>query len=497
MKNLKMSKSAQLAVPDPPQRPQFFRIARRYLWILACGALLGGGLGAAYALTRPATYTCQSTLLFPSAAPVSGLAALTGGGSTGDPSLPLLQGALTAPQVGSNAGTATLMVQSRRLKKQIIQRLKLGEQWELDNYSDVTERFERNLKCITGKTGELSIGFKDPSRDLSYQITVEVVKELKRLTLDLRLDPAADNVRFLEKKVNESQRKLAVAQRGFANYQQKYRLLDLTSQATNLAQRYADLQRDAAAARMEADIATRQVALLSSSARQMVSSAIDPNPTTGNTLSPLYQRVKEAESQLALLKYQLTDDHPQVQEQKRVLSQARRLLQTETSRQLSAVGTGAAPGMNSAVLQAAGSKARAAGLQQAAANLANEIDKLPKQAAGFMELQAAVQANVQALTLYQQELEKARILTQSRGPAVMELDPPELPIKPDKVSRVAIALFGLLIGLGFAAIFPYGEWQRRNDLYEDSRYAFEETRLARHSTDYSASQGDDGQIEVR
>ena len=356
---------------------------------------MGCLLGTAYALTRKQTYTCQSTLLFPSSAPVSGLAALAGGGSsTGDTSLPLLQGALSAPQVGSSVGTATLMVKSRSMEKQVIHKLKLWDKWKLDNYIAVTKKFEGSLKCDIGKNGEVNISFKDQSRELSYQITSEVVNELKRLIADLRLDPAADNVKFLEDKVSESARKLSVAQRDFAIYQKKYQLLDLTSQATNLAQRYADLQKDATAAQLEADIATRQAAMLSSSASQMVTSAIDPNPATGNTLSPLYQRVKEAESQLALLKYQLTDDHPQVKEQKRILAQAQKMLQAETNRQLSAVQSGASPGMNSVVIQAAASRARAAGLKQAVANLAKKIDELPNRAAGFMNLQSQVQANV-------------------------------------------------------------------------------------------------------
>ena len=83
-------------------------------------------------------------------------------------------------------------------------------------------------------------------------------------------NPAVDQTEVTqEEKVNDSQRRQAAAQREFANYQQKYRLLDLTSQATNLAQRYADLQRDAAAAQMEADISTRQVTLLSGSAKRL------------------------------------------------------------------------------------------------------------------------------------------------------------------------------------------------------------------------------------
>ena len=46
--------------------------------------------------------------------------------------------------------------------------------------------------------------------------------------------------------------------------------------------------------------------------------------------------------------------------------------------------------MNSVVIQAAASQARAAGLKQATANLAKEMDELPNGAAGFMNLRAQV-----------------------------------------------------------------------------------------------------------
>jgi uncharacterized protein involved in exopolysaccharide biosynthesis len=475
-KALTTSESAQIAVPELPQRPQPLRIVRQYVKVLAGGALLGLAIGGGLAMTRQKTYTSQSTLLFPTSVPTSALGALTGSGG-GDPGLPLLGGALTAPQLGSNANTAVLIVQSQRLEKQVIKKLDLGKKWQMNDYGMVVKKFENNLDCNPGKSGELYVSFKDPSRDLAYKVTTEVVSELKDLIVDLRMDPASDNVKFLQRKVNDTRKRLSAAELKFATYQRQHRLLDLTSQATALAQRYADLQKDAAAAQLESDIASHQATLLSAGAKEMVTSAIDPNPTTGNTLSPLYQRVKEAESQLALLRYQLTDDHPQVQEQKRVLQQAQRQLKAETSRQLAAVREGVSPSLNGIVIQAAASKARAAGLKQAVANVAKEIDKLPVQAAGFMNLQGQVQGYVQALTLYQQELEKAKILTQSRGPAIIELDPAEPALRPNSTGRVTLILLCLMLGLGLASVFPYREWQRRNDQYEDMLFVMRENQL--------------------
>ncbi len=478
-----MSESAQIAVPELPQRPQMFSIVRQYSKMLIIGAVLGLAIGLALALTRQQTFTCQATLLFPSAVPSGGAVSAILGGGGGDPSLPILSGALSAPQVGSNANTAVLMVESHRLGKQVIHKLGLKEKWKLDDWVSVTRKFENNLQCSPGKSGELYVSFRDQSKELSYKVTKQVLNELKVLIAELRMDPAADNVTFLQKKVDGEKKKLENAQRSFATYQRKTQLLDLTSQGQFLAQRYADLQKDAAAAQLEAEIADRQVSMLSSSTKQMVTSAIDPNPSTGSTLSPLYQKVKEAEAQLALLKYQLTDDHPQVQEQKRILFEARQQLRAETNRQLSVVNSGASPMLNAAIVQAAASRARAAGLQQATAGVVKKIDQLPNQAAGFLNLQAQVQGHAAAVLLYQTELEKAKILTQSRGPSLIELDPPELPLTPNKTSRTMLVLFCVMLGIALASIFPYREWQQRNDEYEDLLYVMRQNQFIERPRD--------------
>ncbi len=461
-----------------PQVPSLLAVLRSYWKLLALGALMGIAIGLFIALRKQKTYTSEATLVFPSSVGMSALASFTGGGGTDLPSVPLLQGALAVPQLGSGAGTAKLIVKSRRLQYQVIRALHLEEKWKVPNAKTAAKVFEGGLKVTQGKSGELIVGFTDTSRELAYKITAATVDELRRLTAELRLDPASSNVRFLERKVAETKLRVAAAQQDLAAFQRQYHIIDLNTQAGQLAQRYAELRRDATTASLEATIALRQANMMSGHAKRLIQSAMDPVAGPNSTLSLLYQRVKEAESELALLKYQLTDEHPQVQEKERALRQAQSRLKAEMQRQFTAVQVGSSPALNQAVLQAAGNQARAAGLARALSGLQQEVDKLPRQAATYTQLSGQVQANLRALTLYQEELEKARILTQSRGPTFVELDPAEMPLEPDRGRRSTIVLLWLMMGLSLASIIPIWQWQRRQTEYENYRL-LAEARLAR------------------
>jgi len=300
-----------------------------------------------------------------------------------------------------------------------------------------------------------------------------MIEQLRHLTSELRLDPAAANVRFLEDQVADAEKRVATAQAGLTHFQQAYQIVDLPSQAKVLAEQYAGLQKDAATAQLEAQVAMRQANLLSSNVKNLVASAIDPAPGPGNTLGPLYQRVKQTQAELALLRYRLTDEHPEVKEKQQALQEAQRQLQAETQRQLGAVQSGATPALSQAVVQAAGSQARAAGLQTALAGLRTQVQALPQQEAGYAQLSGKLEAEMQSLKLYRQELEKARILAQSHGPVFEVLDAPEPAREPDSSHRGAILLLALLAAGCIGLSWPYWEWRQGYSAYE-------EALLARH-----------------
>lgn len=429
------------------------------------------------AVRRAPAFTSKATLLFPPA-PSSALATLTGTGSSDLPSVPLLGGALTVPQPGSSAGTATALVRSRRLEKQVIAAVKLDQEWKLTPVL-MSRRFQSQLQCREGSNGELFLSFKDRKPDVAFQVLAEIINQLGAIASELRLDPAGANVRFLARRLKEAQDRVIKAQAALTTFQHDNHIVALPEEARAIAERYNNLQKEAAAAQMEAAIGMRQVDLLSASARRMIASAIDPTkPGQNGTLAPLYQRVKEAEAQLALLKSQFTDEHPQVVEATAALQQARNLLRAETQRQLGAVSTDSSPAIAEAAITAAANQARAAGLKSTLATLQQRIDTLPKQQAQFTQLTANLEAEAQSVKLYRQELEKGRILAQARGPMFVELDPPEKPNEPDPGGRLGLIVISCFLGLLIASLRPVWQWRNRQNAYLEMLYAGEQKELA-------------------
>ena len=89
-----------------------------------------------------------------------------------------------------------------------------------------------------------------------------------------------------------------------------------------------------------------------------------------------------------------------------------------------------------------------------------------------MRLQANLDAATDTLNLYRDELEKSRIIAQSRTPLYETVDTPEMAVAPDKTGRGPIIALLLLCCLGLAVVKPVQEWvslQRSSPLMNAQR----------------------------
>jgi uncharacterized protein involved in exopolysaccharide biosynthesis len=444
---------------DPANTQLLAQLWRRRS-ILLWGAVLGGILGVTVALLRPTYFTATATLLFP-ASPVSRLPMLTGVGGGDLPSMPLLEGALMVPQPGSSAATAALLVQSRRAQQTVITALDLQRHWDEKSLSDTHEHFTRDLINKPGRNGELYVGFRDTSPARAQRIAQTLVDELGRLSATLGIDPAQAGTDFLRAQLTQAQGELTRTQNRLLAFQERHQIVDLPEQARELAAQYAQLESDLIRAELDATVAQRQARELTAHAQRLIKACVDPVPGPSDKLGPLYTRVVSLESELTLLKDTHAPDHPTVQEQGRKLAQARQVLSAEILRQSRLVDTGSTPGVNQVVIQAAVAQARATGVRQAKATLQQRLRLLPQQQADYAQLQALLTGQVTKVQFLQQELTKAEIITQSRGPLFVVLDPAERPLKPDSAGRTFLVLLGIFLGVGAASLVPYIEWYRQ------------------------------------
>lgn len=439
-----------------PSSVMHYLLHRRRL--LLAGALIGLLLGIGIILVRKKTYTTSTTVLFPSA-PTSKLAAL-GGGSGDLPSIPLLDGAIMVPQPGSSAATAVVLLESRRALMNVAGQQQLRRAWRLPDDAEMLKHFRDSLNCKVGEQGELIINFQDVDAKRSYAVTRRLLDELSMLTEELGLNPAEQGVGFLSKQVAESEERWRQAQQAMLVFQQKNHIVSLPDQAKGLADQYSGLQRESITAKLEAMAAVRQLNVVAESARQLITACTDPTVSSAGTLAPLYQRVTTVESELALLKQRFTADHPDVQAKSDELAEAKRMLQAEIERQMTLLKSGSSPAVSTAVVQAAVTQARVAGMQSALQAVQRQVDTLPQQQAGYAHLTMELEASISAVKLYREELEKARIVAERRGPLYIVADPPAQPLQADPSYRLIILLLSVLIGGCLAALVPYWEFLR-------------------------------------
>lgn len=445
-----------------PQRPNLLN----YLWShrkrLVVGGISGLVIGVVIALIIPKTYTSSATVMFPSA-PMSAMSMLSGGGGNDLPSLPVLGGAMMVPQPGTSADTASVLLKSHRVERDVIRDLELQKVWHLRKEIDVYKRFERGLQCQIGKSGELNLGYRDWSKELSLQIANKLVDELSVLSEELGMDPATRSFKFLKSQVGISQARVQKAQHNMMVFQREHGIIDIVEQAKALADQYVKLESDLTTAKIEANAAVRQVNMMANTAGRLIQSCMDPVPGPSNTLSPLYQKASDLEAQLVLLRDKMTADHPDVKNKENELNVAQRQLKLEIQRQLSLLKNGSTPGVSDAVVQAAVAQAKATGQQMALQEMQQAVAKLPQQQGNFLHLQAELDASIEALKLYREELEKSRIMMETRSPVFEVIDHPDLPIGPDKSGRSIIALLLFLLCTGVACAWPLREWHQAQE----------------------------------
>lgn len=454
-----------------PVRPSLLASIRKYRKVLLLGAGLGALLGIVVAVTRPVTYTASATILFPMA-PSSKLSALTGGGNDADlPSLPLLDGALQVPQPGTSTSTAGILLMSQKTILRVANDFDLRTAWKLPDDAKVIKRFRRELECRAGKNGDLTIRFQDKSRELSYRVVNRLIDELAQQSRELGLNPAEQSEAFLQTQLADAEVKWAKSQRDLLVYSQQHHIVSLPDQAKGLADQFSDLQKNLVSAKIAAAAAYRQANTQAGLANQLITACVDPTAAAGTPtpLADLYQKVKAAESELVLLRDRLTPNHPDVQEKALVLEDAKRRLKAEIERQTALLKSGSSPAVAATVVQVATCQATVDGLLAAQRSLQQQLDALPQEQATYARLTTELEANLDEVKLFREELEKARIIAARNGATFILADPPVLPLQRDPAYRLLFFMVMVILGISIAALFPYFEWAQQQAEYKELR----------------------------
>jgi uncharacterized protein involved in exopolysaccharide biosynthesis len=490
-----MSASPQLDIAAPtPTRPTLLS----HLWtgrsLLFLGIFLGITAGLINYVRTKETYTAKAELMFPSA-PASKLAALTGGSSGGDlPSVPLLDGLKSIPQPGSSAGTATDILQTLRARKDVYEALKAGhvaksdESGELHAAVDLDKRWGTtrdqtlrrlfdNAKLKTSKSGSLEITFKDEDPALAYAIVEAMLRELDGLSEQLKLVPARDAARFLNEQAALARAEADSAQARMTDFLEARHGVPPTDEATAMGAKYAQLESDYVAAKVQSDVAVNAAAMATAGAQRLINTAIDPGPGNAGPLSTLYQRVVQLRTEKSLLLTKLTERHPDVMAKQDELDAAERALADEVKRQSALLKPTANapvashPAVIDAVSKAVVARAQLQGTIQARDQVRAGLTKLPRAVATYTRLSAELQARLRAEQMFREEAVKAKTVAAAHDSFFEIMDPPVLPTSHDPAGRLSAILMLTFVGLALGGIIPYLRWRKEDEAYRAARRA--------------------------
>ncbi|HHX41422.1 MAG TPA: hypothetical protein GX715_15780 [Armatimonadetes bacterium] len=429
------------------------------------GAALGAGIVTGIVWLIPRYYTSSTVLLFPGAKGSSGAStssAPSEGGATADqPSVPLMQGVLSVPRPGTSPSTAALILTSRKVTVDLINRFDLAKEWNRSLERSIL-RFHERFVCQEGKAGDLRVSFTDRDPQRARAVVEAAIETLKRSVEDLSLDPAARNVDFLRDNVEDAEASCARIQREIVKLQRGLGGSPPDTQVQALSQILNDIQRDLTNAEVDANVAKSSMQATTETAKKMIRAAQDPAGSESMLIRSLYQDVAQKEADLALLREKFTDRRAEVVQARQALNISRKSLEKEIARQLESVEKGSSPLVRDAVVRVVTAQARVDGLRQCATEIRERLEDLPAAQVRYAQLQADLRDERSRLTLLRSEYLRAQLIVESRGPQFVMLDPPILPKRPNGWELYYWSIAGAIIGGLSVAVVAFTRWLRQS-----------------------------------
>jgi uncharacterized protein involved in exopolysaccharide biosynthesis len=278
----------------------------------------------------------------------------------------------------------------------------------------------------------------------------------------LGLDPAENNLRFLEEHLTRTKRAIASQQAQLTAFMVDNNIVSLPDEAKALANDYTLIKTNLSTAKVEGVLARQEARILSGYAERMINACVEPDvqlSSSGNTmLYSLYKRTKELEAEMAVMRLSMTEGHPELQNKEEELQVVSSQLRREVDRELSLLKVGIAPAVTEAIVRAAISQAQTEGLQQALRQVQRRVDQFPANQARFTQLSAELEATRKTYEMLREEWTKASLIADSRGPMYTVLDPAEVPLERNPRGTVRMLALFFILGLGLSLLLPYRAW---------------------------------------
>lgn len=376
--------------------------------------------------------------------------------------------AMAALGVGGGASSPTNnymeLMKSRTVLDPIIDELYEGKDPEKKPDAAGFAKSNLDIKNTKG-TNLITVTAKGKTPEEAQQISKEVVDNFLTMQTNNSQQTQSLLVQFLNGRIEEAKKDSDDAAQKFADFSREHKLYspdDQLKQAITQVSAYdksiADLQSQQKAAQAQYDVATNKLG-------QQKSGSKAYNINDNGTVQSIRGQIVAKEVELAGLRQKYTDNNPTVIAAQQQLNQ----LQSDLSREVSAVVDSSAASLNSAQMELLKNQAVAeASIGAAKASedavrakkdeIEQDISKYPDEMVTYIQLKSDAEIKKTIYTNLVQQCEQNKIQEAMESMDIQVIDPANLPDekKPSAPKKKLIAAIGLALGcmisLGYGLI---------------------------------------------
>ncbi|MBS1723710.1 MAG: hypothetical protein JSS66_12245 [Armatimonadetes bacterium] len=291
-------------------------LVRQILAVLGATVLVAG-LAYLIASLLPKVFASEQVLLFPAAQSATASLAQTlissGGGTSSDPTAQSFGSDLSFPKVGGFPTSATAILESRRCREYVTERLGLAQKWHLTP-SRTLDELKRHVNVRTDDNGLLVIGTQAESPELARDIAATMYQYLTSDSVELTLNISKRNRKALEARLKKSGESVEEARQQFVRIALQHPYFD-QGPLQDLLVDALKKQQEAKTAIAAADA---KISGFEARARQAMASGMDANALRAlqggaedRTVEPLIEDLHKRRLELEDAKKTYTDKSPE------------------------------------------------------------------------------------------------------------------------------------------------------------------------------------------
>ena len=373
--------------------------------------------------------------------------------------------AMLAAATGSSTASPTNnymeLMKSRTVLDPIIDELYEGKDPEKKPDAAGFAKSNLDIKNTKG-TNLITVTAKGKTPEEAQQISKEVVDNFLTMQTNNSQQTQSLLVQFLNGRIEEAKQDSDDAAQKFADFSREHKLYSpddqlkaAITQVSAYDKSIADLQSQQKAAQAQYDVATNKLG-------QQKSGSKAYNINDNGTVQSIRGQIVAKEVELAGLRQKYTDNNPTVIAAQQQLNQ----LQSDLSREVSAVVDSSAASLNSAQMELlknqavaeasiGAAKASEDAVRAKKAEIDADVSKYPDEMVTYLELKSDAEIKKTIYTNLVQQCEQNKIQEAMESMDIQVIDEANLPDinKPVAPRKKLIALVGLAVGLLLAFVY--------------------------------------------